>query len=301
MNGSSGSGLLDWNDARIFLAVARHGSLRAAGRALGISQPTVGRRIAAFEAIFGGPTLFDRLPEGLRLNETGAALLPVAEQLEDAALSLERHRAAAASVLSGTVRISVGEWAAASKSPCRQLVQNPPPSGITLELVETLQTANLARREADLAVRHYPPESGDLYISKLGVFAGAVYRRIGTEARDWVTYPEEQGHFPMPRWVEQHVQETGASIAFRASDMPMQLTAIRAGAGRGILPCFSRTKTRCSNASARRCPKPRASIGSSSTATCGVPRASEPSWTGCKRCSKANAIASPVFLEPRTI
>jgi len=72
MNGSNGSGLLDWNDARIFLAVARHGSLRAAGRALGISQPTIGRRIAAFEAVFGGPTLFDRLPEGLRLNEAGA-------------------------------------------------------------------------------------------------------------------------------------------------------------------------------------------------------------------------------------
>ena len=239
MTGSNGSGLLDWNDARIFLAVARHGSLRAAGRALGISQPTIGRRIAAFETVFGGPTLFDRLPEGLRLNEAGAALLPVAEQLEEAALSLERHRAAASSVLSGTVRISVGEWAAAFLS---QHVggssDNPPPSGITLELVETLQTANLARREADLAVRHYPPESGDLYISKLGVFAGAIYRRIGTDAPDWVTYPEEQGHFPMPRWVEQRVRETGASVALRASDMPMHLTAIRAGAGRGILPCF---------------------------------------------------------------
>lgn len=87
MHGTNGSGLLDWNDARIFLAVARHGSSRAAGRALGISQPTVGRRITAFEAVFDGPTLFDRLPEGLRLNEAGAALLPVAEQLEDAALS----------------------------------------------------------------------------------------------------------------------------------------------------------------------------------------------------------------------
>jgi DNA-binding transcriptional LysR family regulator len=65
MRGTNGSGLLDWNDARIFLAVARNGSLRAAGRALGISQPTIGRRIAAFEAVFGGPTLFDRLPEGL--------------------------------------------------------------------------------------------------------------------------------------------------------------------------------------------------------------------------------------------
>jgi DNA-binding transcriptional LysR family regulator len=101
-----------------------------------------------------------------------------------------------------------------------------------------MQTANLARREADLAVRHYPPESGELYISKLGVFAGAIYRRIGIEARDWVTYPEEQGHFPMPRWVEHRVRETGASVALRASDMPMHLTAIRAGAGRGILPCF---------------------------------------------------------------
>lgn len=239
MHGANGSGLLDWNDARIFLAVARHGSLRAAGRALGISQPTIGRRIAAFEAIFGGPTLFDRLPEGLRLNEAGAALLPVAEQLEDAALSLERHRAAAASVLSGTVRISVGEWAAAFLSHhVGSSSEHPPPTGITLELVETVQTANLARREADLAVRHYPPETGDLYISKLGVFAGAIYRRIGSQAPNWVTYNEELGHFPMPRWVEQQVRETGASVAFRASDMPMQLTAIRAGAGRGILPCF---------------------------------------------------------------
>ena len=239
MNGSNGSGMLDWNDARIFLAVARHGSLRAAGRALGISQPTVGRRLAAFEATFGGPTLFDRLPEGLRLNEAGAALVPVAEQLENAALSLERHRAAAVSVLSGTVRISVGEWAAAFLTRhVGSSSENPPPTGITLELVETAQTVNLARREADLAVRHRPPESGNLYISKLGVFAGAVYRRIGSEATGWVSYTEEMAYFPMPRWVEQRLQETGASMALRASNMPMQLAAIRAGAGRGILPCF---------------------------------------------------------------
>jgi DNA-binding transcriptional LysR family regulator len=153
--------------------------LRAAGRALGISQPTVGRRLTAFEAVFGGPTLFDRLPEGLRLNEAGVALLPVAEQLEDAALSLERHRAAAASVLIGTVRISVGEWAATFLSHhVGSSSQNPPPAGITLELVETVQTANLARREADLAVRHYLQESGDLYISKLGVF---VWGRISPD------------------------------------------------------------------------------------------------------------------------
>ena len=62
---SNGATSIDWDDARVFLAVARHGSLRAAGRVLGLSQPTVGRRLSAFEAAFGGPALFDRLPEGL--------------------------------------------------------------------------------------------------------------------------------------------------------------------------------------------------------------------------------------------
>src|SRR5881394_4147731 len=86
---------MDWDDVRVFLAVAREGSMRAAGRALGLSQPTIGRRLAAFEATFGGPTLFDRLPEGLRLNAAGDALISVAEELESAALALERRRVAA--------------------------------------------------------------------------------------------------------------------------------------------------------------------------------------------------------------
>ena len=68
---ANGCASMDWDDVRVFLAVARHGSLRAAGRALGLSQPTIGRRLASFEATFGGPTLFDRLPEGLRLNAAG--------------------------------------------------------------------------------------------------------------------------------------------------------------------------------------------------------------------------------------
>ena len=67
-----GRGSMDWDDVRVFLAVARKGSMRAAGRALGLSQPTIARRLAAFEATFGGPALFDRLPEGLRLQIMGA-------------------------------------------------------------------------------------------------------------------------------------------------------------------------------------------------------------------------------------
>src|SRR5262244_1530295 len=133
MTDGNGAASMDWDDVRVFLAVARHGSLRAAGRALGLSQPTIGRRLTAFEATFGGPTLFDRLPEGLRLNAAGEALLPAAEQLESAALSLERRRAAASPALSGTVRVSVGEWAAGFLA--RHLGTQsaiPPPPGIVI-------------------------------------------------------------------------------------------------------------------------------------------------------------------------
>src|SRR5207237_3569261 len=73
-----GRGAMDWDDVRVFLAVAREGSMRAAGRALGLSQPTIARRLAAFEATFGGATLFDRLPEVPRLHAAGGALVPAA-------------------------------------------------------------------------------------------------------------------------------------------------------------------------------------------------------------------------------
>src|ERR1700704_2829516 len=77
VQGSSRGGM-DWNDVRVFLAVAREGSMRAAGRALGLSQPTIARRLAAFEAGFGAQPLFDRLPDGVRLNTAGEQLLAAA-------------------------------------------------------------------------------------------------------------------------------------------------------------------------------------------------------------------------------
>src|ERR1700733_9408446 len=221
-----GGGAMDGDDVRVFPAVCRHGSLRPAGRALGLSQPTIGRRLAAFEATFGGPTLFDRLPEGLRLNAAGEQLVPAAESVERAALMLERRGAAASPDLRGTVRVSVGEWAAGFLARC--LSDAGPtalPPGITLELVESRQTANLARREADLAVRHHPPESGDLYVAKVGVFACAVYRRCGSGNDAWITYTEEQAHYATASWVQRRIEEPGGTVALRASSVAMQLAA----------------------------------------------------------------------------
>jgi DNA-binding transcriptional LysR family regulator len=231
---------MDWDDVRVFLAVAREGSMRAAGRALGLSQPTIARRLAAFEATFGGPTLFDRLPERLRLSAAGEQLVPAAETIEDAVLTLERRRAAASPVLSGTVRVSTGECAAGFLARCLSESTTPAlPSHITLELVDELrQTANLVRRQADMALRHEPPEGGDFYVSKAGTFACAVYRRRGAAAGAWVTYTEEQAHYAPARWVQRQIEETGQPVALRASSMLMHLEAIRAGTGRGVLPCY---------------------------------------------------------------
>src|SRR5947207_9352245 len=190
----SSRGAMDWNDVRVFLAVVREGSMRAAGRALGLSQPTIARRLAAFEASFGGPTLFDRLPEGLRINAAGVQLISAAESIEDAVLTLERRSAAASPALNGTVRVSTGECAAGFLARClSEATTTALPPGITLELVDELrQTANLVRRQADMALRHEPPEGGDLHISKAGTLACAVYRRL--DAGGWVTYTDEQAH-----------------------------------------------------------------------------------------------------------
>jgi DNA-binding transcriptional LysR family regulator len=231
---------MDWDDVRVFLAVAREGSMRAAGRALGLSQPTIARRLAAFEASVSETALFDRLPEGLRLNAAGEQLIPTAEGVEAAVLSLERRRAAASEALSGTVRVSTGECAAGFLALClSESTQTELPPGITLELVDELhQTANLTRRQADMALRHEPPEGGDFYISKAGTFACAVYRRRGADAGAWVTYTEEQAHYAPARWVHQQLEKASNPVALRASSMLMHLEAIRAGTGRGVLPCY---------------------------------------------------------------
>ncbi len=237
---------MNWDDIRIFLAVARHGSLRAAGRALDLSRPTVGRRLAAFEKTFGGPTLFDRLPDGLRLNAAGEALVATAERLENAALALERRRVAASPTLSGTVRVSVGEWAEGllARHSGRSAADGLP-AGITLELVASPQTANLARRDADLALRHGVPEAGNLFVSKVGAIAGALYRRrddgrcgLGRDEH-WITYTEEQSHYASARWLDQHIRGAGGRVVLRASSLAVRLEATRAGVGVGLLPCYA--------------------------------------------------------------
>jgi DNA-binding transcriptional LysR family regulator len=146
-----------WDGVRVFLAIARERSMRAAGRALGLSQPTIARRLTAFEASFGAQPLFDRLPEGVRLNTAGEQLLAAAEVAENAMLALERRRAAASPLLRGTVRVSAGECAAGFLARCLSGGTTAPlPSGITLELLQPLPCC---RRSSPSCFRRPPAAS----------------------------------------------------------------------------------------------------------------------------------------------
>jgi DNA-binding transcriptional LysR family regulator len=227
---------MDWDDVRIFLAVARAGSLRAAARDIALSQPTLGRRLARLEATLGGPPLFDRLPDGLRLTASGADLLPLAERVEATALTLQRRQAAAEA--HGPVRISCGEWAGGFLA--THLTAGLAERGLAAELVQSDQTANLARRAADLAVRHGRPVTGDLAVARIGTIACAIYQAADPAPPPgaWVTYTDDQSHYAAARWTAAEQARQGGHIAFRASTLALQLAAIRRGAGMGVVPCY---------------------------------------------------------------
>lgn len=233
---------MDWDDVRIFLAAVRTGSLRAAARELGLSQPTVGRRITRFEhEVTGGP-LFEKHPHGLQLTARGQSILTIAEDIESAALALQR-RLAMPSDTGGAVRISCGEWAAHFMAPRLRTKGGPhaAPNDIVPELMQSDKTANLTKRAADMAVRHGRPDTGDLYVSTLGVISCAVYAST-TQAPPsgaWVTYSSEQAYYLSTQWsMDQIAKDPRGHFAMRASTLSAQLTAIRSGAGKGVVPCY---------------------------------------------------------------
>src|ERR1700744_6127652 len=101
--------IMEWSDLRIFLAVAREGTLGAAARKLGQSQPTMGRRLRALEQAVG-QTLFQRTGDGFVLTDEGAAVLSHAERIEEEASAFQRQLAGQDRQLEGMLRISSSDW-----------------------------------------------------------------------------------------------------------------------------------------------------------------------------------------------
>jgi DNA-binding transcriptional LysR family regulator len=165
---------LDWSLVQAFLAVADTGSLSAAARALGSSQPTLGRQIKAMEAQLGAD-LFLRQARGLALSETGAALLPPAQAMRTAAGQIALTAAGRADRLEGTVRIAASmAMSLYHLPPIIAKIRQAEPH-IALELVPSDDTTNLLYREADIAVRMYRPTQLDLVTQHIGVMELSVF------------------------------------------------------------------------------------------------------------------------------
>ncbi|AZE60688.1 MULTISPECIES: LysR family transcriptional regulator [Pseudomonas] len=170
---------MNWDDARVFLAVCRATTSRGAARVLGVDQATVGRRINALEKSLGA-TLFLRTSDGFALTAVGEAALRSVEKMERSALDLERQIQGMDDRLTGTVRVSTTDSLAIDfliPAIARLHDQHP---DVRVQLDASTQFLSLAKRETDIAVRNARPDSPDLLARlvgrwPVGLFASQAY------------------------------------------------------------------------------------------------------------------------------
>lgn len=236
---------IDWALWRSFLAVAETGSLSAAARALGLTQPTVGRHIDTLEAAVG-QTLFLRTPQGLSVTETAASLVPEARAMQLTAESLTRRASSAPEAGTGTVRIAASHVVGAEVLPIALAPLLAGHPGLAIELALSNDSADLLHREADLAVRMVRPTQGSLIARRLeavplGLFAHSAYLdRAGRPAslRDLAAHtvigPDHDK--AALAGLEAFGGLLGRSdLRLRTDSEAAQMAAVRAGLGIGVL------------------------------------------------------------------
>lgn len=237
----------DWDDLRIFLAVARADSLSGAARALKLDPATVGRRVGRLEEALGA-ALFLRSPQGYALTEAGQRLLPhaaSAEQAVAAAADLTGPEGA----LTGSLRIGAPDGCANYLLPqvCAALVDAHP--GLEIQIVALPRVFNLSKREADMAIAVSPPEAGRLSVQKL-----TDYRLSLAAHRDYLAARPPIaaladlrahrviGYIPDMIFDKEldYLAETGAdSVPLTSNSVSVQMNLVRAGAGVAIVHDFA--------------------------------------------------------------
>ncbi|MEZ4224798.1 MAG: LysR family transcriptional regulator [Polyangiaceae bacterium] len=239
--------MLDWDDLRHFLALSRAATLAQAARRLKVNATTVGRRLTALEDRVGA-RLFDRTPDGYALTQAGRDLLPHAERIEDQVLALERRVVGADQRLSGTVRVSVTEMIGTrfiAPYLCSFADEHPE---LAIDLNCTARSVNLARREADIALRLTRPHEPNLVIKKMASVHLALYAsRSYLEQRGRPADPERSlaGHqvlaFAAARpfaiendWLDKRLD--GARVVLRSDSVSSIVSATAAGLGIALLP-----------------------------------------------------------------
>jgi DNA-binding transcriptional LysR family regulator len=235
---------LDWNLIRVFVAVGETGSLSAAARALGSSQPTVGRHIDELEKALG-QVLFLRGKRGYELTEAGAALMARGQAAVDAFAAVARAAAGQEERMAGTVRIAASDVMAAFVIPgimAELAVEEP---GIEVEVVASDLVENLLRRDADIAVRMVQPTQQDLIARKImdipmRLCASKSYldRRGRPKtaeqflAHDLVGF--DRNDLVLRGFAEAGVTVTRNAFRFRTDNQIVYWNAVRAGNGIGF-------------------------------------------------------------------
>ena len=232
---------------RYFLAVARAGSLSGAARVLGVGHVTVGRRITVLEKRLGA-TLLHRTPDGFAVTPAGDAILRQCIAMENAALDLERVAAGRDSLAAGSIRLTATEALARQViAPAVAELRKSHPD-LRIDLVVGVRSLDIARREADLAVRVGRPSGSGLVCRKLGevgfsLYASRAYlaehrrpqRGKGLAGHHLITFtgtPAATGPFFMNESLD------GARIALRCDNTLIQLQAAANGIGIAELACF---------------------------------------------------------------
>jgi DNA-binding transcriptional LysR family regulator len=186
---------MDWDDARIFLAVYRGGTLRAAAALLQVDQATVGRRLRGLEEALNA-RLFLHTPRGYVPTRAGEVALPAAEAMERAADQLERLTQGTDERVSGTVRVTTSDTIGqAFLMQAIQRVRETHPE-LRVVLTTSTQLTNMTRREADIAVRNVQPDNPDLISRRLGrrelgIYASKRYLKANGEPRRGTAF---EGH-----------------------------------------------------------------------------------------------------------
>ena len=236
---------MDWDDLRIFLAVARTESLSAAGRALKIDPATVGRRIARLEDAMGA-RLFTKSPQGYAITDEGTRLLPHAERVE-AALDGASEALTGPEGLTGQIRIGAPDGCANYLLPqvlARICDANP---GLEVQIVALPRVFNLSKREADMAIAVSRPEAGRLTVQKL-----TDYRLHLAASRDYLArHPVRADDLAAHRFVGyipdmifdkelDYLASIGvAQVPLASNSVSVQLNWLRHGAGLGVVHDFA--------------------------------------------------------------
>jgi len=231
--------MFDWEDMRVFVALARTGSLASAARVLGINHATVGRRVAALESALG-TALIDRQARSTALTAEGTTIAELAQQMEGAAGSIV-SRTGAPGGLSGLVSLGAppvlaGTFVIPGLAPFRAAH---PDLRLTVSAIPAI--ASLDRGGLDLAIRLTRPEQPAHLLRRLGSIGFGLYATpeiaaLPREEWTFVGYDGELDHLTQQRWLADYAGYR--PTLFRTTDMMGQMAAVRAGMGVALVPKF---------------------------------------------------------------